>query len=185
VELDLDAIPYLLLTPRLFLRCHDPAAAEALFEAVDESRAHIGRWMGWPSQHQHVADLRAWMRGARGRFDLRQDFELAIVRRDDERVVGGIGAHLRSAEFRAFEIGYWVRASETRKGYAREATSALVACLFEVGAERVQIRAEQGNRESCAIPEALGFQREGITRHAVMVGADFRDLVVYSRLRGD
>jgi ribosomal-protein-serine acetyltransferase len=62
----------------------------------------------------------------------------------------------------------------------------LIDYLFrEVGLHRVTIQCGTGNQRSCAIPERLGFTREGITREGEWVNDRWLDLVVWSMLERD
>jgi ribosomal-protein-serine acetyltransferase len=49
----------------------------------------------------------------------------------------------------------------------------------------VEIRCGTGNRKSCAIPERLGFQREGVAREADWVSGRWVDLVIWSMLEDE
>ena len=50
---------------------------------------------------------------------------------------------------------------------------------------RVEIRAAPENRRSRAIPERLGFQREGVLRETERVGDRYLDEVVYGMIASD
>jgi ribosomal-protein-serine acetyltransferase len=50
---------------------------------------------------------------------------------------------------------------------------------------RVELRAAEENRRSRAIPEHLGFRRDGTLREAELVGGRYLDSVVYSMLAAD
>jgi ribosomal-protein-serine acetyltransferase len=52
----------------------------------------------------------------------------------------------------------------------------------ELKLHRAEIRCGRGNGRSCAIPERLGFQREGITREAEWVNDRWVDMVVWGML---
>jgi len=55
--------------------------------------------------------------------------------------------------------------------------------LFEeLGLHRVEIRCGTGNTRSCAIPERLGFTREGLLREAEWVNDRWLDLLVWGML---
>ncbi len=183
----LDRIPYRLESDLIALVSYDPrdpTHARELFEAIDESRDHLGRFMGWAAQHETVDDTRGWIRTMRGKFELMTDFAFGIFRRSDGRLVGGAGLHARGEPtVVAVEIGYWVRTSETQKGYAREAARLLTNAAFELGhAERVVIRAQIENRYSRRIPEALGYVEEGVARRSIRLAGTGRDAVVYSMI---
>ena len=55
----------------------------------------------------------------------------------------------------------------------------------ELGLHRVEIRCGTGNLRSCAIPERLGFTREGVVREAEWVNDRWVDLVVWGILEED
>jgi ribosomal-protein-serine acetyltransferase len=52
----------------------------------------------------------------------------------------------------------------------------------ELGLHRVEIRCGTGNTRSCAIPERLGFTREGVLRQGEWVNDRWVDLVVWGML---
>ena len=55
----------------------------------------------------------------------------------------------------------------------------------ELRLERMEIRCATGNTRSCAIPERLGFTREGVLRHGEWVNDRWVDLVVWGMLQED
>lgn len=177
-----EKIPYVTETSRLSLRCWAPEDAASHFAAIDRSRAHLQPWMPWHSAHVTVDDTRAWMRQARGKFDLMQDFVMGIFRRDTGACIGGTGIHLRSVEASTIEIGYWLAVDAVGNGFAREAAAALVGVAFgDVECRRIEIRVEPENQKSRAIPIALGFEQEGIARRAIPRVDGNHDVVIYAR----
>ena len=111
---------YRVLTPRLVIRCYNPADAALLKEAVDVSLDHLRPWMPWAARYpQPLQDMVDMLRSFRGQFDLGQDYILGIFDRDETTVLGGTGLHPRGGEG-SREIGYWIRADEIGKGYATE-----------------------------------------------------------------
>ena len=125
------------------------------------------------------------LRGFRGRFDLGQDFVYGIFDAAESEVVGGSGLHTRVGDG-AFEIGYWVRASQVGHGYAREITAALTRTAFLVcGVDRVEIRVDPANAPSLRIPRALGFREEGTLRRRLLPGGDGvpRDATLFTLFR--
>ena len=175
--------PYLIRTERLAIRCWDPRDAPLLKEALDTSLDHLRPWMPWASDEPTPVEEKAeLLRMFRGKFDLGEDFVYGIFTRDETEVVGGTGLHTRVGP-RALEVGYWVRASRVRQGFAREATGALTAAAFRVcGVDRVEIRVDPSNAVSLRIPRALGFTEEGTLRRRLPAkGRDApRDAVVFA-----
>jgi RimJ/RimL family protein N-acetyltransferase len=83
----------------------------------------------------------------------------------DGALVGTIGLHRRTAE-EVIEIGYWIAAGQTRRGYgtaaARAATS-LAAAL--PGIRQVEIQCDEANVASAAIPRKLGYRLDRTEPH--------------------
>lgn len=178
---------YRIHTPRLVLRCWDPADAPLLADAVTASVEHLRPWMPWV--HDEPEELEAKvqrLRGFRARFDTSADFIYAIFDPDEREVVGGTGMHPRVGEG-ALEIGYWISARHAGRGYATEAAAALTRVGFEIhGLERMEIRCDPGNERSASVPRKLGYTHEATLR-ANVVGVDGgrRDTMVWSLLRAE
>jgi RimJ/RimL family protein N-acetyltransferase len=173
----------------LVVRCYDPRDAPLLSDAVDSSLDHLRPWMPWaheaPLPPEQTVEL---LRRFRGQFDLGQDFIYGIFAADESELVGGTGFHTRAGP-EAFEIGYWIRESRARQGFATEVTAALTRVGFEVcEAQRIEIRVDPNNVASLGIPRKLGYVEEGLLRkvfHDELGQAGGRDAVVFSLLRGE
>ena len=143
-------------TDRLVLRCWTAEDAPLLKEAVDVSLEHLRAWLPW----SHAAPFslektEEQLRGFRERFQSGEDFVYGVFSADEIRVLGGTGLHTRPGEG-AFEIGYWVRADETNRGYATELARGLTeAGLALPGVERIEVHCDSENSFSRRVPERL------------------------------
>jgi len=175
--------PYVVVTPRLRLRCWDPRDAPLFEEALHASLDHLRPWMPWAHDEPTPLDEKIdRLRRFRGMFDLGQDFVYGIFAPDESEVFGGTGLHTRVGDA-ALEIGYWLRTSRVGQGFAREATAALTTVAFRVcDVDRVEIRIDPANEASLRIPRALGFTEEGTLRRRLPTreGEPLRDAVVFS-----
>jgi RimJ/RimL family protein N-acetyltransferase len=175
--------PYVIRTERLTLRCWEPRDAPLLKDALDTSLDHLRPWMPWAADEPKPLEEKAeLLRAFRGRFDLGEDFVYGIFGHDEREVIGGSGLHTRVGPD-ALEIGYWIRASQAGRGYAREATAALTNAAFRVcGVERVEIRVDPANEASLRIPRVLGFTEEATLRRRLPAaeGEPARDAVVFT-----
>jgi RimJ/RimL family protein N-acetyltransferase len=156
---------YRIHTPRLVVRCWDPADAPKLKEAIDASLEHLKRWMPWakdePTGVEAKTDL---LRSFRGEFDLDSDFTYGFFDRDESLALGGGGLHTRIGAD-ALEIGYWIRASHEGRGLVTEAVAALVRVAFEVErVSRVEIHCDPENARSAAVARRLGLTHEATLR---------------------
>jgi RimJ/RimL family protein N-acetyltransferase len=85
-----------------------------------------------------------------------------------------------------WNIGIWIRPEHRGKGHGAEAQRLGAAYLFEhYYLERVEAGTEVGNVGEQRALEKAGFTREGVLRRACFRGGEWRDMVVYSKLRGE
>jgi RimJ/RimL family protein N-acetyltransferase len=85
------------------------------------------------------------------------------------------------------EIGYWTHKEAVGKGFATEATSAMIRVAFDIErAERVEIMCAPENAASAAIPAHLGFTHEAtLKKRARDTDGINRDLMVWSLFAAD
>ena len=161
-------IPEQLDGRRIRVRPPEPGDAQALWEAVEESRAHLGRWFPWAATYHSVDDARTTIARIRARWLLREDLTVSIFERETGRLLGGSGLHRPNWDIRAFEIGYWLRQTAEGRGYVREAVQLLTNMAFEtLQAKRVEIRMDVANIRSRRVAERLGFVLEGTLRNSM------------------
>ena len=162
-------LPDALRSERLVLRPLRPDDAEPLFAAVDESRAHLRPWLPWVDSHASVDDARDYCARCAANWLLRTDLTVGVFEAADGRYLGGAGLHDPDWELRAFEVGYWLRASALGRGYVTEAVRLLVDLAFgPLGARRVRLRCDARNGASRRVAERVGFVLEGRLRNAFL-----------------
>ena len=154
---------------------------DEIWALVDEERDRLGVWLPWISAITTIEDERAWLESV---FSNEGDLEgcgLFV----EARYVGGAGLS-RDAFSIAGEIGYWIGSRHEGRGLVTRAVRVLIDVGFEeLGLNRIVIRAGVGNARSRAIPERLGFVREGIERGGGRGTGGYYDQMVYSMLRDE
>ena len=173
---------YRIETERLVVRCWSPEDAPLLKDAIDTSLDHLRPWMPWAhSEPQTLAQKAALLRRFRAQFDLDEDYVYGVFTRDESRVLGGTGLHLRVGPG-AREIGYWIRADAEGHGFVTEAVAALTRVGFEhERLERIEIRCDPENARSAAVPRRLGYEHEATLRARVRDAQDrLRDVLVFT-----
>ena len=159
----------------------DEAQAEELFALVDGNRAHLREWLPWLDQNTEVDHTRAFIQATRKQHEDRNGFTCGLRFRG--RLVGVVGLHGIDWANRKTSIGYWVARDHQGRGIVTRACRALLPHLFgELGLNRVEIACAPGNRKSAAIPERLGFVREGLLREPERLYDRYVDHVVYGLL---
>ena len=146
-------------TERLVLRRWRVEDAPLLREAVDSSLDHLRAWMPWAvSEPATLEETESRLASYAEAFDAGADFVYGVFNERESMVVGGSGLHTRIVEG-GLELGYWIRASQTKRGYATELTRALTTAGLEVpDVVRIEIHCDPRNLYSRCIPERLGYR---------------------------
>lgn len=183
-DADLPGPAYRIVTSRTVVRCWSPADAPLLDAAIRDNLAHLKPWMPWAHQEPQTLEQRiSLLRMFRGQFDLGQDHVYGIFDRDETRVIGGTGLHLRLGPD-AREIGYWIVKDCEGRGMVSEAVGALTRVAFEIDRiVRVEIHCDPENVRSAAVPRRLDYTHEGTLRQRVETTGDGRrDSMIWSLL---
>ena len=180
-------VPERLLGRRVLLRPFEITDAEAVREAVEESREMLRPWMPWWNTHGTIEDSIDFCVRSKARWLLRENMNVGIWERETGRYLGGSGFNEPDWKVRRFEIGYWVRASAVGNGYVTEAVKVLTRAAFEhLGANRVEIRCDARNARSRRVAERCGYMLEGtLRRNALTTDGEMRDTLVFAMLRGE
>ena len=85
-----------------------------------------------------------------------------------------------------WNMGVWIAPEHRGKGHGAEAQRLLAAYLFDnTFFERVEASTEAGNVAEQRALEKAGFTREGVLRRACFRDGEWRDMVLFSKLRGE
>jgi ribosomal-protein-serine acetyltransferase len=170
--------------PGIILRQFEDADAEAIFAATERNRAHLGEWLPWVEKTHSPQDVREFIGRVRTQFEENRSPNAGIW--IEGELAGCLGCHIVDYENRNCSIGYWLDGARQGQGIVTRCCTVLLDYLFgELQVHRVDIRCGTGNIRSCAIPERLGFAREGIAREAQWVGNRWVDLVIWSLLEAE
>jgi RimJ/RimL family protein N-acetyltransferase len=171
---------------RLLLRPPRLDDVEALFEAATESVSTVGRWLPWCHAGYQREESVAWINTCRAGWDRGEMYPFFIFDRQTNRLEGGCAINeLDRPRLRA-NLGYWVRASDHRRGIATAAARLAARFAFdELGFKRLEIVAALGNAASQRVATKLGATREGLLRNRLRVGDVQHDAYGYSLIPGD
>lgn len=179
--------PEQLETERLLLRRFNRRDVPALEEGVRSSLADLNEWLPWAHMDYTRDDAVAFVRDSIQAWREEKAFDFAIrAVEDPERHLGNISIWQTSRTGRIGEIGYWIRSDLTGRGYATEATRALMQVGFDhLGLHKVTLRIAVGNRGSERVAEKLGYTREGLLREELLIRGNWMDHTLYSMLEGE
>ena len=172
---------------RVTVRPYRSMDAQALFDAIIETRESLLPWMNFATQYHTFDDAREYINRVQARWLLREDFPVGFFETATGAYLGGSGLGPRDWQVPSFEIGYWIRTSSQGKGYVTEVVRLLSAYAFEsLGAERVMIRCDARNQRSAAVALRAGFTFEGkLRKFAVATDGSIEDRLFFSRTRAD
>lgn len=163
--------PVTLSTDRLLLRSVGPQDTDVVYSAAQDP--DIQRWTTIPSPYllEHAQSFteqlvpEGWANGSMFTFGLFLP---------EGELVGMLGITMRSLG--VGEVGYWGTKENRGNGYMTEAVLTVARWAFTaMSIDRLEWRAEVGNKASRAVAERTGFTMEGTLRSAINHGGVRRD----------
>ncbi len=156
--------------------------ATEINSAILESQQELEQYLGWVSEalNNPMANLQ---KAIENHENFTGELRYFIIDRVSSNIVGTIGLIIRDPEVPFFEIGYWVRTSQSGKGYVTEAVNLLQTYAFEeFHAKRLEIRMAGSNTKSRAVAQRCGFVFEAklINERRLPDGA-LSDTLVYAK----
>ena len=166
------------------LRTLAEGEAELVFEAVIRNRDHLAEFMHWMTPDYSISSAEDFITRNLSAIVSNNSQGFGIFRGD--RFIGSIGFAYFDWTSRKTEIGYWIDKREEGKGIITKSCERLITYAFDyLGLNRIEIRCSSENARSAAIPERLGFRREGVLRQVEMRNGKLHDFYVYGLLADD
>lgn len=172
------------VTEDLNLKQLDTDDAPALHKLIASCRDYLRKWLNWMDTLQTVEDVKAFIERASREASEYSSIRVGVWFRNE--LAGLISFEKMDWLNQSAEIGAWLGERFQGKGIMTKATRALVDYAFDqLMLNRVEIRCGTGHLKSQAIPERLGFRKEGILREAEWLHDRYIDHVVYGMTRKD
>lgn len=154
--------------------------ASALFAIAHDQSI----WEYMPARpDKSMAAMEAWIQQTLDAQQAGRELPFAIVRLEDERVIGSTRYLDIMPQHRGVEIGWtWLGTTARRTGINTECKYLLLSYAFEtLEAIRVQLKTDSRNLRSQQAIERLGAAKEGTLRnHVIMLDGYYRHSVYYS-----
>ncbi|MEP7155017.1 MAG: GNAT family N-acetyltransferase [Betaproteobacteria bacterium] len=175
--------PVEITTPRLLIRRMTMADAPAFFAVF--SNAEVMRyWSSSPLTELSEAENK--IDNILAHYEQGDLFQLAIVRRADNMMIGTCTLHQIHLQNRRAEVGYALGRVYWGSGYMNEAMHALVDHAFtRMKLHRLEADIDPRNAASARSLERLGFTREGHLRERWIVGDEVSDSALYGLLASE
>ncbi|OCT11271.1 alanine acetyltransferase [Paenibacillus pectinilyticus] len=166
----------------LQLKTLEPKDAEALFALTSACRDYLREWLPWVDATRRSEHSIAFIQHCQTQEAANKGFNTGIWYKGE--FAGCIGFHPINWTNHSVSIGYWLGQGFQGQGIMTRACERLVDYAFnEFGLNRVEIRCGDNNYRSRAIPEKLGFTKEGQIRDAEWLYDHYIDLVVFGMLK--
>lgn len=163
------------------LRLWSMRDAQAIFEVVDRNRRHLRQWLPWLDANTRVEHTQAVIQSKLPFHENSSELIWGIWQ--DSQLLGVISYNQISAANRYGLIGYWLDADASGNGVMTKCCRALIDYGFDhLDLNRIEIACAEQNTLSRAIPERLGFRKEGVVRQKEWLYDHFVDHVVYGLL---
>ena len=154
---------------------------KGLYEAITESRAELSPWMEWMHPEYSIAETEQWVSQCRKAWETDSTFGFTIIENQTAQILGGCSIGVDRPAHRNGSIGYWIRTSRTKQGFASEAAALLAQFGFaQLGLIRIEIFAAAGNTASQRVAEKVGALREGLLRNRLLIRGKPLDAYVFS-----
>jgi [ribosomal protein S5]-alanine N-acetyltransferase len=134
----------------------------------------------------NASDARAYIERQHDRLASGAGYSFAVTDADTGEAVGQAGLWLRNLDDGRASTGYWIAARFRNRHYATAALEAISRWGLSLdGIHRVELYVEPWNEGSWRAAERVGYTREGLLRSWQQVGAERRDMYMYSLLPED
>ena len=167
-------------TERLLIREFKPSDHKSIHEY--SGNPHVVKYM--PFDSNTLEQAKAFLEQAMNKQsnENRTDFELAIVLKNDNKLIGGCRINKETSIMA--HIGYMLNQDYWGHGYATEVAKALVAYGFtEMDVHRIYATCVPENTASWRVLEKAGLVREGRLRESMMSQGNYCDAYVFGILK--
>jgi ribosomal-protein-serine acetyltransferase len=158
--------------------------ADAVFDAVSRNRDHLTPFMHWMTPDYSRQSAVDFLHAAIAARIRRENLGLGLWQ--GTLLCGSIGFTHFDWNSKKTEIGYWIDQNWEGKGIITKATKALIDYAFDdLCLNRVEIHCSTLNTRSAAVPERLGFRKEGVLRSSEFRNGELHDFAIYGLLADD
>jgi len=171
-----------LSSPRLVLRSYRPSDAEVIWEAVEETRPSLVRWVPDIGRQQTPSAVHAALVGLACQQQRGDRVVFGVWERSSDQFLGEVGVYDVDRGSGIGEVGYWIRQTAQGHGYATEALRAVLKYVTdELGLRACEAHVASDNHRSRRVAERLGFDLTGHRAPAPRWDGEVGDVLIYTR----
>lgn len=168
-------------TARLIIRAIEEKDATSIFKYRSDKVTN--QYQGWIPEK--LEEVESFIKKTAKEFNLVDTwFQLVIINKENQALIGDIGLHFIVPENKQVEIGCTIAKAHQNKGYAVESLKKVIDFLFiELHKHRIIASVDPNNISSIHLMERLGFRKEAHFKESLLVKGQWVDDIVYAMLK--
>lgn len=169
-----------LITSRLTLRLIHADEAKQLSTMIRRSPS-LYPWLDWCHQDFTTSEADDFLLHTRLNWVKNMAYGFGVFTRNTNELIGMAALTDRAFSFNMGTIGYWIQDSHQHRGYAQEATQAVIQfCFHDLKLTRIEFICDPGNLASHQVALACGATNEGLARNRYIFNSQPKDGLVFS-----
>lgn len=170
-------------TERLSIRPIAPEDKHQVFGYRSDVEAN--KYQGWIPQT--IDDVEEFISKVANQINEPESwFQMVILERGTDDLIGDIGIHFFGAENQQVEIGCTLNKTCQGKGYATEALKRVIDYLFtDLGKHRIITSIDPQNSSSIQLVERIGFRKEAHFVKSLFLNGQWVDDIIYALIEED
>jgi len=158
--------------------------AKALYQLIDGSREHLGRWLPWVKSTDNAEMMSTFIMALQEQYVSNHGFKAIIMYNGS--LAGIIGHNSVEWDRRCATIGYWLAEPFQGKGIMTMALQAFIEYAFNtMKLNKIEITVAEENFKSKALPKKFGFKEEGLIRDAEWLNDKYVNHIIYGMLKDE
>lgn len=158
--------------------------ADELFDLIEDNREYLKEWLPWLDNNRYLQNTIDYIKISQFQYERNETVQFVLLHKGE--IVGAVGYHRIDWMNRSTSIGYWIGEKYQGNGLITKSCSSVLDYSFgKMGLHRIEIRCATENLKSQAIPERLGFKKEGLIRQAEWLYDHYVDHIVYGMLESE
>ncbi|WP_057913064.1 GNAT family N-acetyltransferase [Peribacillus muralis] len=157
--------------------------AEEFYKLTIRSKAYLKEWLGWLDYVESVQDTAENIKSRLIELVENGGYPTSFAIIYKGKIAGTIGFNSINKLNKIGVVGYWLGEEFQGKGIMTKAFKRLIEYGFtDLAFNRIEVRVAVENKNSRALPERLGFRKEGEVRKAEWLYDHYVDHVIYGLL---
>ncbi len=168
----------------IVLKLRNQNHLKEMFEITKNNIDRLKPWLSWATDSIVIEETEAFIQRSQEGFLSKKSLDLGIFYQG--KLIGSAGFHGMVKSDRKAAIGYWVDKNHEGQGIVTKSMRCLIEYGFgELDLNRLEILCGEGNKESRAVAERLGFVLEGKMRQYHIINGVMIDDLIFSLLKED